>query len=82
MDRFSQESYEELLALMNPTLVQLLGRRNRDSMAGAMHRLILGQPKLLGLAARALFRPFQRHPGPFPNEKRTVPAPLRDASGD
>ena len=54
MDRFDARAYEEMLGLLTPELANFLSRQNRDTMAGAVHRLILAQPRLLLLGLRAL----------------------------
>ena len=58
MDRFTDGRYDALVRVMTPALVRLLGRRNRDSMAGAMHRLFLAQPGLTRIALGALLAPY------------------------
>ena len=60
MDRFDQAGYERLLRYMNRPLAELLGRHNRDSMAGAVGRLVWAQPRIVGLGIRALLAPYSR----------------------
>lgn len=54
LDRFDESHCEELVRFLNPSLREFLGRRNRDSMAGAAWRLLVAQPRLLSLGLRAL----------------------------
>lgn len=59
MDRFSQEDYVRLVRMMNPRLRRILSHRNRDSMAGAWWRLLLAQPRIVGLGLKSLALPYR-----------------------
>lgn len=54
MDRFSDADYDQMLLALGPRLKAFLSQRNRDSMALAPLALLLAQPSLALLAARAL----------------------------
>jgi len=56
LDRFADADYDELLRLLNHRTRDILETYNRDEMARAFWRLLLAQPRLLSVAAKALLR--------------------------
>ncbi len=62
LNRFTHEDYRRLFDALSPRVLSVLSCRNRDHLASMLFTLVLAQPRLLSLAARALFRPGQRKP--------------------
>jgi flavin-dependent dehydrogenase len=59
LNRFQSADYDRLLDLLNGKMIELLGVHNRDHAAKILCRILLAQPRLLGLAgifSRAIFR--------------------------
>jgi geranylgeranyl reductase len=54
LERLDNAGYDRMVRELNAPVLGLLGRRNRDSMAGAAWRLPLMQPGLIGLGLRAM----------------------------
>jgi geranylgeranyl reductase len=54
LERLDNAGYDRMVGHLSESVRALLGRRNRDSMAGAAWRLPLMQPGLLGLGLHAL----------------------------
>jgi flavin-dependent dehydrogenase len=54
LERLDNAGYDRMVGRLSEPVRALLGRRNRDSMAGAAWQLPLMQPGLLGLGLRAL----------------------------
>ena len=50
LNRFQSADYDRLLDLLNEKMVELLGVHNRDHAASMLWRILLAQPRLLGLA--------------------------------
>lgn len=69
LGRLDGPGYDRLLAELSPAVCGFLARHNRDEMAGAIWRLPLLRPQLVGLGLGALLRP-----GPRPPELRPEPA--------
>ncbi len=81
MDRFDQGAYEGLLGMLNEPVVDLLGSRNRDSMAGAAWRLLVAQPGIVGLGLRSLLAPHRAHRAVEADSTRLLPRLGRVAEG-
>lgn len=61
LDRCSNQSYDEMIAMLNPTVLRILSERNRDEMAGGFLHILLSQPDLILLGLRALLgKPVHR----------------------
>ena len=57
LDRFNGQDYQHMLNLLGHGLQIALGKHNRDSVARAKWSILVAQPRILSLAARAvLFR--------------------------
>jgi digeranylgeranylglycerophospholipid reductase len=56
LNRFVPSDYDALLDLLNPRTTDLLSIHTRDEASQAFFRLLLAQPHLLSLAARAFVR--------------------------
>ena len=50
LHRFKRADYDRLLNLLNGKMIELLGVHNRDHAAKILCRILLAQPRLLGLA--------------------------------
>jgi len=70
LDRFDDDHYDHLLRALSLPLKRLLARRNRDSMSAAPWALVTAQPALLGLAAKAAWRPYRASPAKMPVKPR------------
>lgn len=57
LDRFNGKDYEHMLGLLGHGLQTVLGRHNRDSVARAKWSLLVAQPRILTLAAKAILFP-------------------------
>ena len=57
LDRFDGRDYEHMLGLLGHGLQAVLGRHNRDSVARAKWSLLVAQPRIVTLAARAVLFP-------------------------
>ncbi len=62
LERLDNRGYDDLVRYMNPRVLGLLEKRNRDEAAGLAWRLLLAQPKFAWLGVRAFTkrRQFQR----------------------
>jgi flavin-dependent dehydrogenase len=60
LDRFTDADYDRLLRSLNDQAVRILSHYNRDELVRAIWRLVLAQPRWLGLGARALVQGFRR----------------------
>jgi flavin-dependent dehydrogenase len=56
LDRFTDDDYDELLGLLNPRGMRVLGTITRDEMTRVCWKLLLAQPRWLLVAAGALVR--------------------------
>ena len=54
LDRFSSRDYEQMLGLLGSGIQMVLGRHNRDTVARAKWSLLLAEPRIVTLAARAV----------------------------
>jgi flavin-dependent dehydrogenase len=54
LERLDNAGYDQLVTNISPAVQQFLGQRNRDAMAGAIWRLPLLRPQLIGLGLAAL----------------------------
>lgn len=54
LDGFSDADYDRLLRLLNRGTRRVLSRHNRDELRRSVWRLVLAQPRWVGLGARAL----------------------------
>ena len=57
LDRFDGRDYEHMLGLLGHGLQAVLGRHNRDSVAQAKWSLLVAQPRIVTLAAKAVLFP-------------------------
>lgn len=57
LDRFNGRDYEQMLGLLGHGLQAVLGRHNRDSVARAKWSLLVAQPRIVTLAAKAVLFP-------------------------
>jgi flavin-dependent dehydrogenase len=60
LDGFTDADYDRLLRSLNDQAVRILSHYNRDELVRAIWRLVLAQPRWLGLGARALVQGFRR----------------------
>lgn len=61
LDRCNNESYDDMIAMLNPSVLRILSKRNRDDMAGGFWHILLNQPDLALLGLRALLgKPVHR----------------------
>jgi digeranylgeranylglycerophospholipid reductase len=79
LNRFQGADYDRLLDLLNGKMIELLGLHNRDHAASILCRMLLAQPRLLGLAgifSRGMMRQSsgrQSQPGqPAPAKEEAV----------
>jgi len=56
LNRFTDDDYDELIALLDGRLRNVLAERTRDELAETFLHLILAEPRLLRLGAQALLR--------------------------
>ncbi len=54
LERLDNQGYGDLIEAINENVIEFLGQRNRDEMAGAFWKLVFLQPRFIGLGLRLL----------------------------
>jgi len=54
LERLDNQGYGDLIEAINENVIEFLGQRNRDEMAGAFWKLAFLQPRFIGLGLRLL----------------------------
>jgi flavin-dependent dehydrogenase len=76
VDRFEDKDYDRLLTALNDPLARLLSHHNRDSMASVFAMMLMAQPALLFMAAKAILVPYRQSSPPSRSIVTAVPVEM------